>query len=210
MSRLRDAGPFEYLTLDRRAALAGILRTTLIVPAAVVVTACGRDNPPMGRSPMGDGMGMSGGMPDWMMSRGGMDRRMMRDMPVIHDLLIKHEEILRSVEDLPDGIRSQTTSRDPDIAELIRTHVRQMRERVADGAAIRQMDPVFREIFEHHETIEMRIEDIDGGVQVVETSADPQVAILIRQHAHRAVSEFVASGMDRAMRPTPLPSGYRE
>jgi hypothetical protein len=32
--------------------------------------------------------------------------------------------------------------------------------------------------------------------------------LLIRQHAHRAVSEFVAEGMARAMEPTPLPPGY--
>ncbi|MGH3739570.1 MAG: hypothetical protein ACRDT6_28820 [Micromonosporaceae bacterium] len=72
------------------------------------------------------------------------------------------------------------------------------------------MDPLFREIFEYHETIEMRITNVDGGVEVVETSPEPQVAALIQQHAHQAVSEFVASGMDRAMQPTPLPSGHRD
>jgi hypothetical protein len=54
----------------------------------------------------------------------------------------------------------------------------------------------------------MEVERIDGGVLVVETSVNPQVELLIRQHAHRAVSEFVAEGMSRAMEPTPLPSGY--
>jgi quercetin dioxygenase-like cupin family protein len=41
---------------------------------------------------------------------------------------------------------------------------------------------------------------------VVETSDDPEVVALIRQHAHRAVSEFVERGMDRAHEPTPLPA----
>ena len=54
----------------------------------------------------------------------------------------------------------------------------------------------------------MEPESIEEGVLVVETSPDPQVELLIRQHAHRAVSEFVAEGMSRAMRPTPLPPGY--
>ena len=49
-----------------------------------------------------------------------------------------------------------------------------------------------------------------GGVDVIETSDDPQVVLLIRQHAHRAVSEFVTGGMQRAMQQTPLPSDYRE
>jgi hypothetical protein len=34
------------------------------------------------------------------------------------------------------------------------------------------------------------------------------VAPLIRQHARRAVSEFVARGMERMHEPTPLPDGY--
>lgn len=33
--------------------------------------------------------------------------------------------------------------------------------------------------------------------------------ILIRQHAHKFVSEVIAEGMKRAMKPTPLPPGYR-
>lgn len=206
MSTPREICPIDHVAMDRRRALRRIAGAALVLPAGVLVAGCGG---PMGDSPMGDGMGSSG-MPEWMMSRGGMDRQMMRDMPVIRDLLTNHEEILRQVEDLPDGIRSRTTSRDPDVAKLIRTHVRQMRERVEDGEAIRRMDPLFREIFEHHEAIEMRITDIDGGVEVVETSPQPQVALLIQQHARRAVSEFVASGMQRAMRPTPLPSGYRD
>ncbi|MGH3712643.1 MAG: hypothetical protein ACRDT4_04170 [Micromonosporaceae bacterium] len=195
--------------MDRRMALVRILGVGVAVPAGLLAAACGRDDP-MGRPHMGDGMASSGGMPDWMMGRGGMDRQMMRDMPVIHDLLANHEQIQRRVETLPDGIRSWTTSQDPDIAELIRTHVGQMRERVKNGDPIREMDPVFREIFEHHEAIQIETQDIEGGVRVVETSAQPQVAALIRQHAQRAVSEFVASGMERAMRPTPLPSGYRD
>jgi hypothetical protein len=153
---------------------------------------------------MRDGMGM----PDWMMSRGQMDRQMMRDMRVIHDLLLGHQKIVRRVEDVPGGIRSSTTSTDPAISALIRTHVAQMKARVQAGDAIRQMDPVFREIFEHHDAITREISQAPGGVRVTETSADPQVQRLIRQHAHRAVSEFVAAGMRRAMEPTPLPPGY--
>jgi hypothetical protein len=38
--------------------------------------------------------------------------------------------------------------------------------------------------------------------------AHPENQLLIRQHAHRAVSEFVDQGMPRAMRPTPLPQSY--
>jgi hypothetical protein len=84
-----------------------------------------------------------------------------------------------------------------------------MKERVEDGNPIRQMDPLFREIFEHNGQIELRVEELPGGVRVLETSNDPQVTLLIREHAHRAVSEFIRDGMARAMGPTPLPSGYQ-
>lgn len=149
-------------------------------------------------------------MPDWMMSGQMMGPEAMEDMRVIQDLLLSHDRVRRRVADIDDGIRAWTTSQDPEIAELIRTHVWQMRDRVREGNPIRLMDPVFREIFEHHEAVEMDVQEIPGGVVVVETSADPQVERLIRQHAHRAVSEFVAEGMARAMQPTPLPPGYRQ
>jgi hypothetical protein len=165
-------------------------------PVAALLAACGR------RGGMGDGM------PEWMMS-GGMDARMMRDMPVIHDLLLSHQQIERRVEGIPGGIRAITWSDDEDVAGLIRTHVRQMQARIEDGDPIRHMDPLFREIFDHHEAIELHVENIPGGVRVTETSRDPQVVLLIRQHARRAVSEFVRGGMERAMRATPLPPGYR-
>ena len=175
-------------------------------PAAALLAGCG-GGPPEDRGP-GDGMG--GRMPDWMMSRGRMDPRMRQHMRVIHRLLVEHEEISREVEVIPGGIRARTVSDRAEIADLIRIHVRQMKERIEAGSPIRQMDPVFREIFEHHRKIRMEVEATSGGVRVVETSEDPQVVLLIRQHARRAVSEFVADGMQRAMRPTPLPSGYRQ
>ncbi len=175
-------------------------------PAAALLAGCG-GGPPDDRGP-GDGMG--GRMPDWMMSRGRMDPRMRQHMRVIHRLLIDHREISRDVEEIRGGIRARTVSDRPEIADLIRTHVGQMKDRLEAGSAIRQMDPLFREIFEHHTKIRMEIEEIPGGVRVIETSEDPQVVLLIRQHARQAVSEFVADGMQRAMRPTPLPPGYRQ
>jgi hypothetical protein len=186
--------------LDRRSVLRRAAALLLgLPPVAGLLAACGG----RGRG----GMMMEDGAPEWMMS-GAMGPQMMRDMPVIHDLLVNHEQIRRDVEDARGGVRAVTTSSNPGIAELIRNHVRAMSERIEEGNPIRQMDPLFREIFEHYEQIELRIEEVRGGVRVVETSDDPQVTLLIRQHARRAVSEFVRFGMARAMRATPLPPGY--
>jgi hypothetical protein len=144
-----------------------------------------------------------------MMTDGMMDGQMMADMAVIHRLLTDHNQIRRQVDDIAGGIRSRTTSSDPQLAEQIRTHVGAMRARIEDNRPIRHGDPLFREIFEHHAQVSIDIIDLPDGVEVAETSTDPQVELLIRQHARRAVSEFVADGMTRAMRPTPLPDGYR-
>jgi hypothetical protein len=149
-------------------------------------------------------------MPGWMMSNDGMGPQMMRDMHTIHDLLVNHRNIQREVEDIPGGVQTVTRSEEPEVAELIRTHVRQMKQRLETGQPIRMMDPVFREIFKNHEKIRLQIDDIPGGARVIEQSDDPQVVLLIRQHAHRAVSEFVKEGMRRAMQPTPLPEGYSQ
>ena len=130
------------------------------------------------------------------------------DMASIHALLADHEKIRREVEDIPQGVRSVTTSDDPDVAALIRRHVWEMKSRMEQGRPIRRMDPLFRELFAHHDRIHMEIEEVPGGARVVETSDDPQVVLLIRQHA-RAVSEFAERGMDRMHEPTPLPEGYR-
>jgi hypothetical protein len=190
--------------LDRRTALRYLAAAGLLSPAAVLIAACSRDDD----GPPGMHEDTSGGMPDWMMGDGMMDGEMMPDMAAIHALLSGHDKIRRAVNDIDGGIRSRTTSTDTRLAQLIRDHVHAMRTRLADNRPIRHGDPLFREIFEHHTAITIDITELPNGVQVTETSTDPQVQLLIRQHAHKAVSEFVATGMPRAMRPTPLPDGY--
>ena len=154
----------------------------------------------------GRGGNMMGGMMNGGM--GGMMGGSMKEMSAIHGLLANHTKIQRSVEDIPNGVRTVTTSQDPQVTALIREHVWQMKERIEQGWPIRQMDPLFRELFKNHRHIHIAIENVQDGVRVTETSDTPRVTPLIRQHARRAVSEFVAEGMPRAMRPTPLPPGY--
>jgi hypothetical protein len=123
----------------------------------------------------------------------------------IHALLDESGKICREVKDIDGGIYSRTVSDDPEVTEQIRLHVAQMKQRMETGAGLRHWDPLFVELFRNHEKITMQIRDIEGGVEVWETSDDPEVTELIRQHARRAVSEFVAEGYDRAHEPTPLP-----
>ena len=126
----------------------------------------------------------------------------------IHGLLDRHESIERTVKNVKHGVETVTTSDDPEVTAMIRDHVRQMKQRVESGHGMRWWDPVFAELFKHHDKIEMKIKDVPGGVRVREPSPDPQVVLLIRQHAERGVSEFVADGRARAQHETPLPDGY--
>lgn len=160
--------------------------------------------------PMGGDMPMMGRMPEWMMSgEGMMDSGMMQDMQSIHGLLSNHDRIERRVEDIPNGVRTTTTSADPRVAELIRTHVRQMEARFERDQPIRMKDPVFRELFRNRDRVTLEYEEVPDGMRVTHSSNDPNAVLLIRQHARRFVSEAAVEGMPRAMRPTPLPEGYR-
>lgn len=124
----------------------------------------------------------------------------------IHALLSDHDAVDRRVVDLPNGVETWTESEDPEVASLIQLHVRQMKDRLESGQPMRRWDPLFAAIFEHANAIEMTIEDTPNGVHVLETSEDPEVVALIKQHAYRAINEFVERGMDRAHEPTPLPN----
>jgi hypothetical protein len=200
------------MTIDAR--ISRLCRTTFFAGLAFSLMACSPREEPGSNGAMAgmmeDGMPMMRDMPEGMMSgEGMMGPGMMQDMRPIHGLLTNHERIERRVEDIPGGVRTVTTSSDPKIAQLIRAHVRQMKERYARGQPIRSMDPVFRELFRNRHRASLEYEDIPGGIRVTHTSNDPNVVLLIRQHARRFVSEAAAEGMRRAMRPTPLPEGYR-
>lgn len=195
--------------LDRRELLRRLAALGLLTGAAGILAAC--DTHSDGDMPMMGSPSPSGSAaPGWMMNDGAMmDPAKMGDMATIMDLLTHHDLIKRSVQDVDGGIRSATTSADPRIAGLIRTHVAAMHTRITEDRPVRQGDPLFREIFKRHANITITTQGLPDGIQVTETSTDPQVTLLIRAHARNAVSEFVANGMARAMQPTPLPAGYR-
>ena len=134
---------------------------------------------------------------------GGEGMEEVRD--AIHSLLDHRESIQRQVEEVDGGVITITTSEDPEVTDTIRFHVMQMETRLQKGQPMRQWDPLFRELFAHSAEIKTEVEEIPGGVKVRQTSDNPEVAALIRQHATRAVSEFVRDGYDRVHQATPLP-----
>ena len=107
------------------------------------------------------------------------------------------ETLSRTVEDLPNGIRTVTTSSDPDVMGTLATHVFEMIQRVerADDPQIFIQSPTLDIFFERPEAITTEIEMTDAGIVVVQTSNDQQVVAALHTHAGE-ISDMAARGMD--------------
>jgi hypothetical protein len=133
-----------------------------------------------------------------------MDGDHAQDMELFHYLLDNKEQIRRTVTELPDGVETLTESDDPEVAAKIREHVAAMYRRIEEDRPIHRRDPLFAEIFDHADAIEMMMEKTDNGLRVVETSSDPYVAKLIKSHAE-VVSQFLVNGRMEMRKNHPLP-----
>lgn len=134
----------------------------------------------------------------------GQDAAHERDHQDFRFLLENHQKIKRSVQELPDGVKTVTESKDPVVADKIKTHVYWMKVRIEKRQPIRMRDPLFAELFKHTDQIKMSYEKTPNGVRVTETSDNPYVAQLIKAHA-KVVSQFVARGFPEAMKNHSVP-----
>jgi SAM-dependent methyltransferase len=126
------------------------------------------------------------------------------DQEVFHFLLAHHADIRRAVTPLDNGVETVTESDVPEVASKIQEHVAAMHRRVKEGRGLRFWDELFAEIFRHHASIEMVVENTEKGVHVTETSDEPAVVALIQAHA-KAVSGFVEVGWEAAHWNHPVP-----
>jgi hypothetical protein len=123
---------------------------------------------------------------------------------VFHFLLENHAKVSRQVKSLPNGVETVTESDDPQIAEMIRKHVKAMYVRVEQGRPIHLRDPLFGAVFRHADQIEMKMEPTEKGIRVTETSQDPYVTRLIQAHAD-VVDGFVKNGFVEAQKNHAVP-----
>lgn len=130
------------------------------------------------------------------------------EMQAVWTLIGAHDDIERIVEEVPGGVRTTTTTTDPELVPVLQRHVTEMAGLLESGGRIRNWDPLFAELFDRRDEIHITIDRLDNGVEVVETSDDEGVTKLIRAHA-RKVEEFVAEGDDVLHQPTPLPADYQ-
>jgi len=129
------------------------------------------------------------------------------DQSVFHTLLDQHHKIRRTLTLLPEGISARTVSDDPEIVALLQDHATQMHRRMTEGFGLRKWDPAFVEIFAQADKVDMELTLIEDGVEIRETSADPNVVKLIQAHGH-GINAFVDHGGAAASKETPLPADY--
>ena len=138
---------------------------------------------------------MMHGMGRGMMS-GPHDAATMTQMGDIHALFMSHDQITRTVTNLPNGVRTVTQSADPRIAQLLKDHVTQMGQRVdtGDDPGLPIESPALRLIYRNHAKIDTRFEATATGIAVVQTSSDAETVAALQQHASE-VTDFVNDGM---------------
>jgi hypothetical protein len=130
------------------------------------------------------------------------------DQNVWHSLLADHDVIRREVRPIENGVEAVTECDDPAVAAKIIDHTLAMQRRMKSGSRVRQWDPVFVALFDHHDAVRLTVTTTEKGVRIVETSDDPQVVAILRAHA-AGVTDFVHEGFDAAQRETPMPADAR-
>lgn len=135
--------------------------------------------------------------------RDRMGRDMMRHdsttagiMRGVHELVMNHDKLRRTVTVLPNGIRTLTESDDSTMAQQIKAHVAATGELVARGLDpdLPMSTPALHGVLRNGTRITRSTEETAKGVIVTETSADSATVALL--HAHAAeVTDLVNRGM---------------
>ncbi len=147
----------------------------------------------------GEQMGSPGMMGPSMMGGGSMmGSATTMDMSTYMDMFNRHNEISRTVEEIPGGVRTTTTSDSPDLVAQLQAHVSAMYVHLDDGAEVTCMSQSLPTLFRRAPDYQRALTFIATGVIAVETARDPGVTRAIRAHA-REVSGFVSVGMPAMM-----------
>ena len=139
-----------------------------------------------------------GGMGPGMMMHSG-DAAFQADMQLVHGMLAGHDRITRSVENIPDGIRTVTESEDPQVAQALKAHVASMEQRLKDGRVFNLFSSTLPVLFDNKDKIITKVQITEKGAVVTQTSAHPEVVAALQGHAGE-VSELARDGMAAMMR----------
>lgn len=131
--------------------------------------------------------------------RSARGQQMDPNMRTYMQMFRRHREIRRTVEQLPNGVRTVTESDDPRLAAMLQEHVAHMYGHVAAGMEVQCMSDSLPTMFRNASKYKRTMSLTPKGVSVTETSDDAVVLDAIRRHAAE-VSGFVRQGMPAMMR----------
>ena len=123
------------------------------------------------------------------------------DRGVWQQLLTDAPKIRRSVVYTSTGVQATTESDDPAVIARIKDHAAAMQARMKTGARVRVWDPVFQDLFDHHDAVRLEVTQTENGVRIVEAADSPEVVSLLWSHA-AGVSDFVREGHEAGGRAT--------
>jgi hypothetical protein len=108
----------------------------------------------------------------------------------------RHAGITRQVENLPNGIRTTTTTQDEDLRNALISHAVGMIDRVDQGRdpKVFIQSPTLDLIFENRALIDTSVETTEDGIIVTQTSDDITTVAALQTHAAE-VSDLAARGM---------------
>jgi hypothetical protein len=127
------------------------------------------------------------------------DAAFAEDMQLVHNLVLDHDRIKRTVTNLPDGIRTVTESDDAKTAQVLKAHVASMEKRLNEGREFNLFSPTIPLLFQNKDKIKTVVETTEKGAIVTQTSGDPVVVTALQAHAVE-VSELVRDGRVAMMR----------
>ncbi len=106
------------------------------------------------------------------------------------------QTLKREVVNLPNGIRTTTSSSDPQVMEVLVSHVVGMIDRVEMGRdpQVIIQSPTLDIFFARHEAILTDIDIQGDAIVVTQTSDDPEMVKALHTHAGE-VSDMAARGM---------------
>lgn len=118
------------------------------------------------------------------------------------EMFARHNEIHRTVTDIPGGVRATTESTSPDLTAQLQAHVSDVYSRLdrgipVMGAATSATLPI---LVRNAANYRRQLTLTPTGVSIEETSDDPALTQVIRDHASE-VSGFVADGMPANLQP---------
>ena len=112
-------------------------------------------------------------------------------------LFQNHKDITRSVELLPNGIKTLTETKDEELRAALVGHSAGMITRVEQGKnpQIPIQSLTLKTLFKGRNTIVTGIEITDYGIAIIQTATDPKVVAALQEHALE-VSDLTERGME--------------